>query len=233
MANPIEQFTIRPLVEINLGGLDATFTNSSAFMVLTVVSVFFVVFLGSAGGYGFSKFRFFGRKALIVLMLVTITFPIAAILIPVFIIELGLGINDTLLGLILPNIAVNVPFAIFIMQAIYKGIPDELVDSAEIDGCGPFRTWFSIMLPISKNGLLVVTILTFGIVWGEFPLAMTLSSSSRSYPLAVGLTFLRDEYWNFGIMSAVILLAIIPPVIVFLVFRRYFQQGVAIGAVKG
>jgi len=202
-------------------------------VILTVASVLAVVFLGSAGGYGFSKFRFFGRRALIVLMLVTITFPLAAILIPVFILELALGINDTLPGLILPNIAVNVPFAIFIMQAIYKGIPDELVDSAEIDGCGPFRTWLRIMLPVSKNGLLVVAILTFGIVWGEFPLAMTLSSSARSYPLAVGLTFLRDEYWHFGVMSAVILLAIIPPVIVFLIFRRYFQRGVAIGAVKG
>jgi len=62
---------------------------------------------------------------------------------------------------------------------------------------------------------------------------MTLASTSRSYPLAVGITFLKEEYWNFGVMSAVILLAIVPPVIVFLFFRKYFQQGIAIGALKG
>jgi ABC-type glycerol-3-phosphate transport system permease component len=226
------RYTLANFAHIARSGIKigAYYRNS---VVITVVANLVVVILGAAGGFGFSKFRFFGRKILLSFMLLTMTFPLGAILIPLFIMEFRIGINDTLLGLILPNIAVNVPFAIFIMQAIYKSIPDELIDSAEIDGCTAFRTWLHIMLPVSKNGLLVVTILTFGSVWGEYPLAMTLASSARSYPLAVGLTFLKEEYWNFGVMSAVILLAIVPPVIVFLFFRKYFQQGIAIGALKG
>jgi ABC-type glycerol-3-phosphate transport system permease component len=210
--------------------IGAYYSNS---VILTVAADLLVVLLGSAGGFSFAKFRFAGRKLILGLMLLTMTFPLAAILIPLFILELRLGLHDSLPGLILPNIAVNVPFAIFIMQAIYKSVPNELMDSAEIDGCGSLRTWLYIMLPVSKNGLLVVTILTFGSVWGEYTLAMTLASSARSYPLAVGLTFLKEEYWHFGIMSAVILLAIVPPVIVFLFFRKHFQRGIAIGALKG
>jgi ABC-type glycerol-3-phosphate transport system permease component len=210
--------------------IGAYYRNS---IVITAVVDLLVVVLGSAGGFGFAKLRFAGRKVLLALMLVAMTFPLAAILIPLFILELRLGINDTVLGLILPNIAVNVPFAVFILQAIYRSIPDELIDSAEIDGCGLLRTWLYIMAPVSKNGLLVVAILTFGFVWGEYTLAMTLASSARSYPLSVGLTFLKEEYWHFGVMSAVILLAIVPPVIIFLFFRKYFQHGIAIGSIKG
>jgi ABC-type glycerol-3-phosphate transport system permease component len=210
--------------------LGAYYLNS---VILTTVSTIVVVIISAAGGYGFAKFRFKSRKPMLVTMLLTMTFPLGALLVPMYIMEFKLQIDDTLLGLILPNIAVNTPFAIFIMQAIFRTIPDELIDYAEIDGCTPFRTWLQIMVPVAKNGLLTAGILCFRSVWGEYTLARTLSSSVRSIPLSVGLTFLKWERWHFGIMSAIILLAIIPPVIIFLIFRNYFQRGLAIGSVKG
>lgn len=210
--------------------LGAYYLNS---VILTTVSTIVVVIVSAAGGYGFAKFKFKSRKPMLITMLLTMTFPLGALLVPMYLMEFKLQIDDTLLGLILPNIAVNAPFAIFIMQAIFRTIPDELIDYAEIDGCTPFRTWLQIMIPVAKNGLLTAGILCFRSVWGEYTLARTLSSSVRSIPLAFGLTFLKWERWHFGIMSAIILLAIIPPVIIFLIFRNYFQRGLAIGSVKG
>ena len=210
--------------------LGAYYLNS---VILTTVSTIVVVIVSAAGGYGFAKFKFKSRKPMLITMLLTMTFPLGALLVPMYLMEFKLQIDDTLLGLILPNIAVNTPFAIFIMQAIFRTIPDELIDYAEIDGCTPFRTWLQIMIPVAKNGLLTAGILCFRSVWGEYTLARTLSSSARSIPLAFGLTFLKWERWHFGIMSAIILLAIIPPVIIFLIFRNYFQRGLAIGSVKG
>jgi ABC-type glycerol-3-phosphate transport system permease component len=210
--------------------LGAYYLNS---VILTAVSTIIVVIVSAAGGYGFAKFKFKSRKPMLITMLLTMTFPLGVLLIPMYIMEFKLQIDDSLIGLILPNIAVNTPFAIFIMQAIFRTIPDELIDYAEIDGCTPLRTWLQIMIPVAKNGLLTAGILCFRSVWGEYTLARTLSSSARSIPLSVGLTFLKWERWHFGIMSAIILLAIIPPVIIFLIFRNYFQRGLAIGAVKG
>jgi ABC-type glycerol-3-phosphate transport system permease component len=210
--------------------LGAYYLNS---VILTAVSTIIVVIVSAAGGYGFAKFKFKSRKPMLITMLLTMTFPLGVLLIPMYIMEFKLQIDDSLIGLILPNIAVNTPFAIFIMQAIFRTIPDELIDYAEIDGCTQFRTWLQIMIPVAKNGLLTAGILCFRSVWGEYTLARTLSSSARSIPLSVGLTFLKWERWHFGIMSAIILLAIIPPVIIFLIFRNYFQRGLAIGAVKG
>jgi len=210
--------------------LGAYYLNS---VILTSVSTIVVVIVSAAGGYGFAKFKFKSRKPMLITMLLTMTFPLGALLVPMYLMEFKLQIDDTLLGLILPNIAVNTPFAIFIMQAIFRTIPDELIDYAEIDGCTPLRTWLQIMIPVAKNGLLTAGILCFRSVWGEYTLARTLSSSVRSIPLAFGLTFLKWERWHFGIMSAIILLAIVPPVIIFLIFRNYFQRGLAIGSVKG
>jgi len=223
----LENFQMMAASGVKLG---AYYLNS---VILTAVSTIIVVIISAAGGYGFAKFKFKSRKPMLITMLLTMTFPLGVLLIPMYIMEFKLQIDDTLIGLILPNIAVNTPFAIFIMQAIFRTIPDELIDYAEIDGCTPFRTWLQIMIPVAKNGLLTAGILCFRSVWGEYTLARTLSSSVRSIPLSVGLTFLKWERWHFGIMSAIILLAIIPPVIIFLIFRNYFQRGLAIGAVKG
>jgi len=202
-------------------------------VILSSVSTVTVVVVSAAAGYGFAKYRFKMRGPMLVTMLLTMTFPLGVLLIPVYLMEFKLGFADTLPGLILPNIAINTPFAVFITQAIFRTIPDELIDYAEIDGCSAFRTWLQIMVPIARNGLLTAAILCFQSVWAEYTLARTLSSSARSIPLSVGLTFLKGEYWHFGIMSSIILLAIFPPVIIFLSFRGYFQRGLAIGAVKG
>lgn len=206
------------------------FWNST---MITVSALTAVVFVGAAAGYGFAKYKFPGRKIMLLLIVMIMTFPVGAIVIPLFIAEFKIGLLDTIIGLILPNISINLPFSIFIMQAVYMTIPSELMDSAEIDGCSPFRTWWEIMLPLSKNGLLVIAALYFGVIWGEFTIGKTLSLTAHSMPLAVGFTLLKGENWDYALMSAIILVGILPSILVFLFFRRYIQSGMTIGAVKG
>lgn len=202
-------------------------------VIITTGALVVVVFVGAAAGYGFAKYNFPGRKILLVLVVLVMTFPVGAIVIPLFIAEFKIGMLDTIIGLILPNISINLPFSIFIMQSVYMAIPSELIDSAEIDGCGPFRTWLEIMLPLSRNGLLVITAIYFGVIWGEYTIGKTLSLTAHSMPLAVGFTLMKGEDWDFALMSAIILVGILPSILVFVFFRRYIQSGMTIGSVKG
>ena len=89
------------------------------------------------------------------------------------------------------------------------------------------------MLPLSRNGLLVISAIYFGVIWGEFTIGKTLSLTSHSMPIAVGFTLLKGEDWDFALMSAIILVGILPSILVFLLFRRYIQSGMTIGSVKG
>ena len=202
-------------------------------VVTTIASLAGVVLLGAAGGYSLAHFKYPGRKLARGTFLTIMTFPVAAVLIPLFIMEFRAGIQDTLFGLILPMISFNLPFVIFIMYAVYMGIPAEIADSAEIDGCNQFRTWWQIMLPLSSNAILVVLILYFGNLWGAYALPVVLATSSRAMTLPVGLMMLQGEQWDYSLMSAIILVAMLPSVLVFLVFRRYFASGISLGGVKG
>lgn len=206
------------------------FANSA---IITVTGVFFVLVLSALAGYGFARLPFRGSGAMLAAILMTITIPLAVFLVPIYLMEDAWGILNTNLGLILPNVAVVLPFAIFIMRANYMGIPNELEEAALIDGCGVFRTWWSIMLPLVKNGSVIVIIHAFYNIWGEYTLAKTLATKPDAMPLTVGLTLFKGEVWAFGMLSAVIVLSMLPPIIIFLVFQKQLIEGISQGAVKG
>ncbi len=202
-------------------------------IIITACSVLLVILFASTAGYGFAKFEFPGKKAFFAVVTLIITFPLAALLIPLFIMEFKLKMYNTLLGLILPITATRLPLAIFIMMSFFVGVPDELREAAVIDGASQIQTFLKVMLPLAKNGYIVVSILTFQAVWGEYPLSRTLADNVRSLPLSVGLTYLKYEHWNFGIMSMILLIAIAPPIIFFFFFRKYTQYGINVGGIKG
>lgn len=212
------------------GGFGNYFTNT---VVITVVGVLLVVVLSSLAGYGFSKLRFRGSGLLFAAIIATLTLPLAILLVPMFIMENATGLLNTQLGLILPNVAVNLPFAILIMNKHFSDIPQELEDSAAIDGAGRFRRWWSVMLPLTRNGMILVTVITTYSIWGEYTLAKTLSTSPYGMPLSVGLTLLKSEVWEYGTLAAVITLAIIPPITIFLLFQGKIVAGITQGSVKG
>ena len=201
--------------------------------VITVSGVVITAVLSTLGGYAFAKLPFRGRELVMGFILFIITFPLAVLLIPIYIMEYNTGLLNTNLGLILPNVTTVLPFSLFILRGIFRGIPRELEESAEIDGASVLGTWWRIMVPIALNGIAIVIIFSFYNIWGEFILAKTLATEHDAMPISVGLTLLRGEAWNYGILGAVIFLALIPPVAVFVVFQKHLVAGIIRGAVKG
>ena len=202
-------------------------------IVITFWGVLITVLFASLGGYAFAKLPFPGSNAVMVFILFVVTFPLAALMIPVYIMEFKLNLLNTHIGLILPNVMNVLPFAVFLMRGVFKDIPDELIDSAEIDGCSVPRTWWSVMLPIAKNGLIIVLINAFYVIWGEFTMASALATQQNAIPISVALTLLKGEDWRYGVLGAVITLSIIPPITIFSIFEKEMVAGLAQGAVKG
>lgn len=199
------------------------FANS---VTVTVATILLVLILSASSGYAFASLDFPGRRALLFFCLMVITVPLAIYLIPIYLMEDRLNLIDTHLGLILPYTAVNLPLAVLIMRACFREIPAEIEEVAIIDGCSLFQVWYRILLPLVTPGLSVVALLTFINVWGEFMFARTLTNSFAAQTLPVGITFLRDEAasWQYGRLSAVIVLSLLPVLTIFLCLQRYLVR---------
>jgi len=223
-------WTLDAYREIGGGRVGQYFRNTT---VITLSSVILVVILSSLAGYGFAKLPFRGSNLVLLAIVGTLTIPLAILLVPIFLMANQVGLLSTNLGLILPNVAVTLPFAILIMRANFLSIPLEVEEAGIMDGAGTFTRWRLIMLPMARNGVVLVTIITSYNVWGEYILAKTLAMNPDSMPLSVGLTLLKGEVWDYGLLAAVIVLATLPPIIIFVFFQRKIVDGIAQGAVKG
>ena len=204
-------------------------------IIVSFVSVALVVIFSTTMGYSFSKLKFYGKSIFLAIVLLVLTIPYVIYLVPIYIMESRANLLDSCLGLILPYVAVNLPFGVFIMQAQFNGIPKELPEAAKIDGCNQWSTFYKIMVPVVKPGIATVIIYIFIIVWGEFTYARTLTVTTRSLTLPVGITFLRDEAasWQYGTLCATIVLSLIPTLAIFLSMQKYLVKGIMEGAVKG
>lgn len=215
-----------------LGNFFLYFKNS---VVVSFWSVLFNVLFAATLGYSFAKFKYYGRDLFLGFVLIVITLPYVIYLIPIYIMQSRMNMIDTTLGLILPYIATNLPMSVFIMRGQFNGVPNEMMEAARIDGANQWQTFSRTMLPIVKPGIATVIIMTFITVWGEFTYARTLSVTAKSQTLAVGITFLRDEAasWQYGTLTATIILSLIPVMVIFLSMQKYFVKGIMAGAVKG
>jgi len=160
--------------------------------------------------------------------------PAQLIIISLFGTLKALGILNSLFSLVLVYSAINIPISLIIFAGFYKSIPKELEESAFIDGCGYFQSYFQIILPIAKVPIATCGILVSLYVWRDFFLPLVLILSPDRKTLAVGLLAFMNQFstdWN--PLSAAMVLQIIPFVVVFLFFQRYFVKGIASGAVKG
>ncbi|MEA4878470.1 carbohydrate ABC transporter permease [Aminobacterium sp. MB27-C1] len=208
-------------------GSNKFFCYFSNTVAISIVTIALVLLLSALAGYAFASLEFKGKKYFLFFMSIVITVPLATYLVPIYMMEDKFGLINTRWGLILPYVAVNLPFASLIMRASFKKIPNELIEAAVIDGCSLFQVWLKILLPLVKPGLFVVTILTFINVWGEFMFAKTLANTYVAQTLPVGITFLRDEAasWQYGTLSAVIILSLIPVGSLFLILQKYIVKG--------
>ena len=188
-------------------------------IIITMSSVIVTLLLSALSGYSFAKLPFKGSNALLASILFVLAFPLAAILIPIYIMEYNLGLLNTYIGLILPNLLLILPFSIFIMRGTFINLSRELEDSAEIDGCSVVQTWWKIMLPLAQNALVIVFVSGFYSVWGEYTISKSLATKDSIMPISVALTLLKSEDWNYGVLAAAITMSIIPPITIFAIFQ--------------
>ena len=189
--------------------------------------------LSALAGYSFARLPFRGNRLILSLILFLLAFPLCAILIPIYMMEFEIGLLNTYLGIILPNLLCILPFSIFIMRGTFIDMSSELEDSAEIDGCNAPQAFLHIMLPLAQNALIIVLVSGFYNVWGEYTIAKTLASKDSIMPISVALTLLKSEDWNYGVLAAAITMSIIPPITIFAIFQDKLVEGMTAGSIKG
>ncbi|MGL4092959.1 MULTISPECIES: carbohydrate ABC transporter permease [Rhizobium/Agrobacterium group] len=209
-----------------------TFFKNS--VIVAGSTAFAVTILSSLSGYALSRFQFRGKYWIIALMLITQMFPLVMLVAPIFKMLSPLGLTNSLTGLVIVYTAFNVPFATFLMQSFFDGIPKDLEEAAMIDGASRFTAFRQIILPLTLPGIAATLGFVFTAAWSELLFALMLISGNQSATFPVGLlTFVSKFSVDFGQMMAAGVLALIPACLFFLLIQRYLVQGLTAGAVKG
>ena len=210
--------------------LDRYLGNS---LFVGLVSTAITLVLGLMCAYGLARFRFVGRSTVAYTTLLLRTVPLAVLAIPVFLIWNEWKLVNSLWGLVLLYVAVNLPFTIWLLYGFVLQVPVELEEAAAIDGCGPIRIFTKVLLPLMAPGLAAASIFTFRIAWNEFILALVLTDRhTRTLPVAASL-FITDMGVDWGKVMAMASLIAIPPLIFTFVAARQIITGLTAGAVKG
>ncbi|WP_349897754.1 carbohydrate ABC transporter permease [Parafrigoribacterium soli] len=209
------------------------------FFVNTIVVVFGALILtmlfGSMSAYVLARFQFPGSRALYYLMLAGLTFPIFLAIVPLFFVLQGLGLLNTLPGLIITYAAFAFPFTVFFLVSFFKSLSHSIAEAAAIDGAGEWRTFFQVMLPMARPGLATVAILNFVGLWNQFLLPIALNTDPQKYVLTQGMAqFAAQAGYSVdaGALFAAVVITVIPVLIVYLIFQRQLQGSVSQGTNK-
>lgn len=203
-------------------------------MFNAVVSSALVILFAFIVGYFIARFKFKGRKFIYVMFLFGMLVPIHALLVPVFIQYKNFGLFDNRMTLIIPYVALGLPFSIFLMEGFIKTVPKELEEAAYIDGSSFINTMFKIVFPVCKPTLVTIGILSFLDGWNEFPFALVLIRSDRLKTISLGLLNFNGQYsQEYTVQMAGLIMAMIPIVIIYGVMNKQIIEGMTGGAVKG
>lgn len=204
------------------------FTNSC---IIVFGGVVINVLFSSLAGFAFAKKDFPGNNKIFFMYLMTLMIPSQVTMIPLYLIMRNLGWINTYKGLMLP---ITTALGVFLMRQAIMKIPDDLIDSARIDGCSDLRIFFLIIVPLIKPAIITLTIFTFIGAWNEFlwPLIMTTNDSVRT--LTVGLSSMKAQYTvNYGLVMAGATLTFLPSFILYVLLQKKFVKGVTLSGMKG
>lgn len=213
------------------GGIFTNFKNS---VIVTSLSVAFTLFLASMAAYSISRLINVTGRILFGLFALGLAIPGQVNMIPIYLLFQRLHLTNSLLGLILINIATTLPISIFILTSFFRQLPKEMFEVSAIDGAGPFRIYRSIALPLSRPAMGATSIFLFVISWNDllYPLLLISQADKKTLPLA--LLDYRGEYaMSFSMIFTVVMVASLPMVIMYLFMQRSFIAGLTAGAVKG
>lgn len=212
------------------GNFSTYFVNSILVVVPVVVGVLFLALLAS---YAFALMSFRGRDFFFVLFLAGMTIPLSVLIIPLFYEMVTLGLHNTLWALILPQIAIALPFSILLIYSFIRDLPREILDSGRIDGCTSFGLLRYIVMPLSRPALLTLLVFNFMWTWNQFLLPTVLIQQDSKRTLPVGLNFFQGQFANdIPLLMAGATITFLPIILIYLVFQRHFIKGIAAGALK-
>ena len=226
-----QEFNVSNYQEVLSGGFTRYFFNS---VLLLVIVLALILFISACAAYPLARFKFRLNGFLYALIVACMAIPIQITLIPVFQMTRNLGLYDSIWALIGPDVAFALPISVFILTSFMQGIPKEIEESAEIDGCNKYKMFFSMIFPLSKPGLSTLAIYNGVNVWNEFSFAYTLtqSATNRTLPLAVW-DFQGQYSMNTPMIMAVLTLTVLPMIILFIFAQDKLVKGMTAGAVKG
>jgi multiple sugar transport system permease protein/alpha-1,4-digalacturonate transport system permease protein len=204
------------------------FANS---WLIAGVAVLLTVSINLLAGYTFAKYSFPGRTVIFFAILVTLMVPIQVIIVPEFLLVSKLGLLGSIWSVVLPRAAE--PFGIFMARQFFLSIPDELIEAARIDGAGDFSIFVRIVLPLARPLIAVLAIFTFMYRWNDFSWPLVVLQRVEDFTVTLGLSSMHGNYKvsESGIM-AMSLISILPMLLVFVLFQRYFVAGIATTGVK-
>jgi multiple sugar transport system permease protein len=196
------------------------------------VTVLFAIPIATCAAYSFSRFRLVGETSMLVMILATQFVPAVVIILPFFVMFRDIGILDTRLGLILVNLAIVMPFAIWMIKGFIDGIPMDTEEAAMVDGSTRMQVILYVVLPMAAPGLFTAGIFCFIIAWNEFLFALILTNKD-AVTLPIGLALFKAEegdLWNLLSAAGIIIMA--PMFVLALIIRKHFVQGMTMGAVR-
>ncbi len=214
-------------------GLGRGFINSSVVCVVTLV---FLLPIGTMAAYIFGRYPFRGSKALFGIFLGGMMFPNFLLVISLLFLLTQMNLADSPTGVVIAYVAYSLSFTIFVLTGFFESLPKELAEAATIDGCGHFQTFWRVMLPLVRPGIIVVGIFNAIGLWNEYPLALILLNSpeKRTLPLKIADMALNQQYSsNWGHLFAGLVLVMLPVTIVYWFLRERIQEAMVAGAIKG
>ena len=204
-------------------------------VIVVGAALVIVMILGAMCAYVLARYQFKGSQLIYYLMLAGLTFPIFLAVVPLFMTLRGFGLLNTLPGLILTYVAFALPFTVFFLYAFFKALPQEVAEAAALDGCGPWRIFFQIMLPMAKPGMASVAIFNFLGLWNQFLLPIALNTNTSNYVLSQGMASFASQAGyavNFGALFAAVVITVLPVLVTYIIFQRQLQGSVTAGLLK-
>jgi ABC-type glycerol-3-phosphate transport system permease component len=214
----------------NDANLGSYYKNS---LIISAISVTLSVSISSLAAYAFSRLRFPGRQPLFFFLLAGVMLPLQIALVPLYRLLNGLDLLSTYPGIIALYVAFTIPFGVFILTGFFRSIPVEIEEAALIDGCGWFQSYWRIVMPLAAPGLVTMVILEFIWFWNEYLVALTMIQKEAVRTVMLGVMLMANTYQlDFSLLTAGIVIAVVPPILVYVFFQKYLIRGLTAGAIK-
>ncbi|WMJ89580.1 carbohydrate ABC transporter permease [Anaerocolumna sp. MB42-C2] len=208
------------------------FTYMKNDLIVTCLKVPLGIFIGALASFALTRLKIKHRTGLFIFFLIGMMLPMQAALVPINVIYSKLKLLNTYFGLFYVYVGFGISYAILILRGFMNGIPKDIDEAAYIDGCSKWQLFIRIIFPISKPAVATLLITDFLATWNEYLLASVIINDNAKKTIPVGLmTFVGEHGTDYGYLCAGVLISVIPVIIVYLIFQRYFVEGMA-GAVK-